>query len=96
MRYVLALAVAVEAETISDVNDDALAKALMTFPEVVGVSSIGPVKSDRPDTRHSALPEPPAHLADAWARYQRGEHIEGYEMSKLDEWRADCAQDAGF
>lgn len=42
------------------------------------------------------LGEPPAELADAWARYQRGDKVEGYELSKLDEWRADRAQEAGF
>lgn len=43
-----------------------------------------------------SLPEPPAHLADAWARHQRGDTVEGHELSRLDEWRADCAQAAGF
>lgn len=46
--------------------------------------------------KHSALPEPPAHLADAWARYQRGEIVEGWELSELDEWRVTCAQEAGY
>lgn len=43
-----------------------------------------------------ALPDPPSELADAWARFQRGDHVEPYEARRLDEWRADCAQDAGF
>jgi hypothetical protein len=36
-------------------------------------------------------PEPPAELADAWERYQRGDELTGHELSKLDEWRADAA-----
>lgn len=45
MKYVLALAVVVEAETISDVDDDTLGNALIAFPEVVEVSSLGPVET---------------------------------------------------
>lgn len=44
----------------------------------------------------SPLPDPPPELADAWERFQHGGGVEGWELSKLDEWRADCAQDAGF
>jgi hypothetical protein len=44
----------------------------------------------------SPLPDPPPELADAWRRYQKGEHVAGFELSKLDEWRDDCARDAGF
>lgn len=46
----------------------------------------------------SPLPEPPAELADAWRRFQGGGagDVTGYELRALDEWRADCAQDAGF
>lgn len=42
------------------------------------------------------LPDPPEHLADAWRRFQAGEGVEEWEARRLDEWRADCAQDAGF
>lgn len=44
----------------------------------------------------SQLPDPPEDLADAWRRYQAGERVEPYEARKLDEWRGDCAADAGF
>lgn len=44
----------------------------------------------------SALPDPPAELADAWRRFQVGERVEPWEARKLDEWRDDCARDAGF
>jgi hypothetical protein len=42
------------------------------------------------------LGDPPADLADAWARYQRGDHIEPFELRKLDEWRAERAEEAGY
>lgn len=42
------------------------------------------------------LPDPPEDLADAWRRYQAGEHVEPAEARALDEWRSDCARDAGF
>lgn len=48
------------------------------------------------DDDTSPLPDPPAKLADAWARFQRGEHIEPYEGRALDEWRSECAEAAGF
>lgn len=44
----------------------------------------------------SQLPDPPEDLADAWRRFQAGERVEPYEARKLDEWRGDCAADAGF
>lgn len=44
----------------------------------------------------SPLPDPPADLADAWQRFQQGEPCEPYELRRIDEWRADCAADAGF
>lgn len=44
----------------------------------------------------SPLPDPPEHLADAWRRYQAGDQLPGWELSKLDEWREECARDAGF
>lgn len=44
----------------------------------------------------SPLGDPPEELADAWERYQRGEHLHGYELRALDEWRADVAEDAGY
>lgn len=47
-------------------------------------------------TLASPLPEPPDNLKDAWARFQRGDHVEPHEARALDEWRADCAQDAGY
>lgn len=40
------------------------------------------------------MPEPPEELADAWRRYQAGEDIPGYELRRLDEWRADAREDA--
>lgn len=43
-----------------------------------------------------ALPDPPEHLAEAWRRYQVGEPLPEYEARALDEWRVDCARDAGF
>lgn len=63
---------------------------LWETPEGIGIGSIEFV--DEP----VGLPEPPPELADAWARYQRGDDVAGYELSKLDEWRADCARDAGL
>lgn len=44
----------------------------------------------------TGLPDPPEDLRDAWARYQRGEHVEGYEQRALDEWRGDVAEEAGY
>lgn len=49
-----------------------------------------------PDEPTSPLPDPPENLADAWRRYQVGEPVEPWEVRKLDEWRVDCARDAGF
>jgi hypothetical protein len=42
------------------------------------------------------LPEPPEHLAEAWRRFQAGEDLPAHEARALDEWRVDCARDAGF
>jgi len=36
---------------------------------------------------------PPGDLADAWARFQRGEEITPAELRKLDEWRADVREE---
>ena len=44
----------------------------------------------------SPLPEPPAHLADAWQRFQAGEMLDETDTRKLDEWRADCAAADGY
>jgi hypothetical protein len=44
----------------------------------------------------SPLPEPPEKIADAWRRFQAGEHVEHYEARAIDEWRSMCAEDAGF
>lgn len=54
-----------------------------------------------PHARHpvnpaSPLGDPPVELADAWRRYQLGIHVEGWEQTKLDEWRAERAQEAGY
>jgi hypothetical protein len=46
--------------------------------------------------RLRALPEPPEHLAEAWRRFQAGEDLPAHEARALDEWRVDCARDAGF
>lgn len=42
------------------------------------------------------LGEPPAELADAWARYQQGEGVQPYELRALDEWRSEQGEAAGF
>jgi hypothetical protein len=42
------------------------------------------------------LGPPPEQLADAWRRYQAGEHVEPYELRKLDEWRAERAEQEGY
>lgn len=44
----------------------------------------------------SVLPDPPEKIADAWRRFQAGERVEPYEARAIDEWRADCAAEAGF
>ncbi|HSD78520.1 MAG TPA: hypothetical protein VLA98_13995 [Solirubrobacteraceae bacterium] len=44
----------------------------------------------------SPLGDPPPDLADAWRRYQAGEGVEPWELRKLDEWRAERAQEDGY
>jgi hypothetical protein len=38
-------------------------------------------------------PDPPEDLADAWRRFQEGEHVSQGELRQLDEWRADVHED---
>lgn len=54
-----------------------------------------PPRASEPDD-HGALPEPPEHLAEAWRRFQAGEGLPDHVARALDEWRVDCARDAGF
>jgi hypothetical protein len=42
------------------------------------------------------LGDPPEHLADAWERYQRGDRVDASELRRLDEWRGERAEAAGF
>jgi hypothetical protein len=44
------------------------------------------------------LPDPPAHLADAWARYQGGggADVTPSELRALDEWRGEVAEAMGL
>jgi hypothetical protein len=44
------------------------------------------------------LGDPPAHLADAWDRFQTGGAggVTTYELRELDEWRGERAEEAGF
>jgi hypothetical protein len=42
------------------------------------------------------LGDPPEHLADAWERYQRGDQVDAGELRRLDEWRGERAEAAGF
>lgn len=44
----------------------------------------------------SPLGPPPPELEDAWDRYQHGGDVESWELTKLDEWRAERAEEAGF
>lgn len=45
----------------------------------------------------AGLPDPPPDLADAWRRYQSTDGgVTTTELSELDEWRAECAEAAGF
>lgn len=42
------------------------------------------------------LPAPPADLAEAWRDYKAGAELPEDIVRSLDEWRADCAREAGF
>jgi hypothetical protein len=55
-----------------------------------------PEEREREDERPGGLPDPPEHLAEAWRRFQAGEGLPDHEARALDEWRVDCARDAGF
>lgn len=50
----------------------------------------------RRDQTGSPLPDPPEELRDAWARFREGGDVSQSELRKLDEWRAECAEAAGF
>jgi hypothetical protein len=67
--------------------DSAAAQALADWADRFDGAPISPA---------SPLGDPPVELADAWRRYQLGIHVEGWELSKLDEWRAERAQEAGY